>query len=145
MKKAKLIEYNFNVFEEAQKCFRVYMINYSNKLENLEENDVLPRFNRIKIKIEYIEKYSQEILFLNVKRTDSKIGDQNFYSYALFTDSISPGNQYEITFLNFDAFNEIFNKIEVSIMDYDDYQKRKLNLNGAKMGKQGIIEIKKFA
>ncbi|MBM3132037.1 MAG: hypothetical protein FJZ95_03265 [Chloroflexi bacterium] len=143
MKKAKTIEYPEEAFDQALDSFSVSLLSFDNVLEQLEPDDFLPRYNRITIFLSYRNQYSYPILWLKVFRTGSKIGADNFYSFPVQTEHLSAESNYEIEFLGFDAFNEKFHDIEVSIISADDYSKRKLNTNAVERAKKQTVRTEK--
>ncbi len=141
MNKKKIFNYPKEVFDYASECFSIKTLSFNMELVKLFEDDFLPRYNKISIELLCRKLYKYPILLLKVFRKESKINNDNFYSYPLPVSNLIVGNYYNISFLHFDAFNELFKSIEVTIITEDEYLKRQLNLNAIERAKKQIISF----
>jgi hypothetical protein len=112
----------------AHRAYDVALVSFNREPEKLESSELLPRYNRVKLKIRCRSTYSRRPLFLTVRRHGSKIGTENFYTVPFFAGDISAGTEAEYELLSFDSFNLPFAEISVEMCQPDDYLKRRVSL-----------------
>jgi hypothetical protein len=105
---------------------KIRVVSFDKDLIKLNADDFLPRYNRI---IALIENQTSDIiedLLLTVTRTNSLIGNDNFWYLPIKTYRLQQGQIGKYELLAFDPFNEKFENIELRLTTTDDWQKRKV-------------------
>lgn len=138
--KTESLRFDSDVFESSRSSFSVKVLEWSHTLEKLDEEDFLPRYNRVTVSLEKKKEYQHRHLLLSVYRTGTSLGEKNYYSFPVDVTAIEVGAKTELCFLHFDAFNKPFESIEVSIASKEEYESRLLNQNAFDRAERQILK-----
>jgi len=104
---------------------KVNLVSFDIELKKLNEEDFLPRYNRLVLTIENNSKETVDDLLITVTRSGSKIGADNFDTVPIKTYDLKPGQKGKYEVMVFDPFNEKFDDIQVRLSTPDDWDKRR--------------------
>lgn len=138
--KTESLRFDSDVFELSKSSFSVAVLEWSNELEKLDQEEPLPRYNRIKVSLEKRKEYPHRYLLLSVHRTGSSLGEKNYYSFPVNVTGMLVGTETKLNFIHFDAFNKPFENIEVSIASKEEYESRLLNQNAFDRAERQILK-----
>lgn len=122
------------------KCAQIQMINWKKELE--KESDLICRFNRININIKTNEYAIEDFILITVRRTNSKIRIDNFYTVPIYVPELKITDFGKYTFLSFDSFNLPFDDLMIEITKIEDYKKREISDRYLERSKKYTKKIK---
>jgi hypothetical protein len=105
----------------------VSLIEYDHQLTKLAESDLLPRYNRLRVEISNRSGIDLPTLVLCVRRNNSSIGADNYYTVPIATPELTAGSTCTYDVLSFDSFNEKFEGMSVDLADWQCMDKRQLS------------------
>ena len=125
----------------ALEAFDVVLVSFDRELEKLDPKEFLPRYNRLRISLSCRAPHTERPVFLTIRRHDSKIGKENFYTVPFFPEPISVGEKVAYDLLSFDSFAVPFERITVEMCRPEDYEKRRVSAEHVSRAKSFATKI----
>ena len=112
---------------EIARGVSITLLRYDKELKRIKPEDFLPRYNELDLKITNGTNSDLSQLIVTVRRTGTKIADDNYYTVPLNTPELRSGSTCRYRIMSFDSFNLPFNDIFVSVASFDEMSKRQLS------------------
>jgi hypothetical protein len=111
----------------GRSAFEVMLTAFDSERVKIEASELLPRYNRMSLRLRCLARHDERPLFLTVRRTGSKIGAENFYTVPFFAEELPVGATADYELLSFDSFAVPFNGMLVEMCSPEDYLKRRVS------------------
>jgi hypothetical protein len=98
-----------------QNGVEVSLIDFDKTLTRLKPEDCLARYNRVRIRLKSNMEPPPSMVFLNVSRHGTSIGDDNFNTVPLHVPELAKFGDCVYDVFSFDAFNLSFESISVNL------------------------------